>query len=212
MDPELTLGLPPAVTAATGLDALTQVIEPFVSSRANAMTDMFCLEGMRRIARSLRMAYAQGGSIVARTDMSFASLMGGLALANAGLGAVHGFAAPIGGSFDAPHGAVCAALLPHVAEANIRALRARDPEGEALRRYEQAAHTLKSDPLASAEDLVDWLAALCEDLRVPPLGTYGIAESDVRDLVAKAAKASSMKANPIVLNEGELTAILRAAI
>lgn len=212
VDPGLTIGLPPAVTAATGLDALTQVIEPFVSTRANAMTDMFCLEGMRRIARSLRMAYAQGGSIAARTDMAFASLMGGLALANAGLGAVHGFAAPIGGSFDAPHGAVCAALLPHVVEVNIRALRARDPEGEALRRYEQVARTLKSDPLAKAEDAVDWLAALCEDLHIPSLRTYGVSDAEVPDLVAKAAKASSMRANPIVLTERELTAILQAAI
>ncbi|HWR51969.1 MAG TPA: iron-containing alcohol dehydrogenase [Bryobacteraceae bacterium] len=212
IDPELSIGLPPAVTAATGLDALTQVIEPFVSSRANAMTDMFCLEGMRRVARSLRLVYVQGASLVARTDMAFASLMGGLALANAGLGAVHGFAAPIGGSFDAPHGAVCAALLPHAVDSNIRALRARDPEGEALRRYAEVARTLKSDPLAKSEDAVGWLSALCEDLRIPPLRTYGITEADVPDLVEKAAKASSMKANPIVLTTGELTELLEAAL
>lgn len=212
VDPQLTLGLPPAATAATGLDALTQLIEPFVSSRANPMTDVFCLEGMRRIARSLRLAYTQGGSLSARTDMAFASLLGGLALANAGLGAVHGFAAPIGGSFDAPHGAVCAALLPHVVEANIKALRKRDPEGEALRRYAEVARTLKSDPTAKAEDGVDWLAALCEDMRIAPLRTYGVSQTSVRDLVGKAAKASSMKANPIVLSESELAAILQAAI
>ena len=113
IDPELTLDLPPAITASTGLDALTQLIEPFVSSRANPMTDVYCREGMSRVAKSLRRAFAHGESIEARTDMSFASLLGGLALANAGLGVVHGFAAAIGGMFVAPHGAVCAALLPH---------------------------------------------------------------------------------------------------
>ena len=102
------------MTASTGLDALTQLIEPYVSIRANPITDAFCIEGMRRVARSLRLAYQQGQDLKAREDMALASLFGGLALANAGLGAVHGFAAPIGGMFPAPHGAVCAALLPHV--------------------------------------------------------------------------------------------------
>ncbi|RPI12577.1 MAG: iron-containing alcohol dehydrogenase, partial [Acidobacteriales bacterium] len=122
VDPELTYDLPPAVTASTGLDALTQLIEPYVSSRANPMTDSLCVEGMRRAARSLPRAFADGRDGEARLDMSLASLFGGLALANAGLGAVHGFAAPIGGAFEAPHGAVCAALLPLVMDANIRAL------------------------------------------------------------------------------------------
>ena len=113
VDPELTLELPPAVTASTGLDALTQLIEPYVSIRANPLTDGFCLEGLRRVSRSLRRAYHAGRDITAREDMSLASLLGGLALANAGLGVVHGFAAPVGGMFHAPHGAICAALLPH---------------------------------------------------------------------------------------------------
>ena len=106
VDPELTYDLPPAVTASTGLDALTQLIEPYVSSRANPMTDSLCVEGMRRAARSLPRVFADGRDAEARLDMSLASLFGGLALANAGLGAVHGFAAAIGGAFDAPHGAV----------------------------------------------------------------------------------------------------------
>jgi alcohol dehydrogenase class IV len=125
VDPELTLNLPPGLTASTGMDALTQLIEPYVSVRANAMTDAVCVEGMRRAARSLRRAFEQGNEAAAREDMALASLFGGLALANAGLGAVHGFAAPVGGMFPAPHGAVCAALLPGVMAANVRALRLR---------------------------------------------------------------------------------------
>ena len=137
VDPELTCDLPPAITASTGLDALTQLIEPYVCSRANPMTDALCVEGIRRAARSLRAAFAEGRNAAARADMAVASLFGGLALANAGLGAVHGFAGPIGGQFPAPHGAVCAALLPQVMEANLRALRQRQPGGRhaaALRR------------------------------------------------------------------------------
>ena len=129
VDPELTYELPPPLTAATGLDALTQLIEPFVSVRSNPMTDAFCVDGMRRAARSLSRAFTDGHDAEARLDMSLASLFGGLALANAGLGAVHGFAASIGGAFAAPHGAVCAALLPHVMEANLRAMRFRAPRG-----------------------------------------------------------------------------------
>jgi alcohol dehydrogenase class IV len=119
VDPELTYDLPPEITASTGLDALTQLIEPYVCVRANPMTDALCVEGIRRVARSLRQAWANGHDAKVREDMSVASLFGGLALANAGLGAVHGFAAPIGGMFAAPHGAVCAALLPHVMKSNM---------------------------------------------------------------------------------------------
>src|SRR5271157_3294247 len=176
VDPELTLDLPPAVTASTGLDALTQLIEPYVSIRANPLTDGFCLEGMRRVSRSLRRAYHSGRDITAREDMSLASLLGGLALANAGLGVVHGFAAPVGGMFDAPHGAVCAALLPHATAVNIAALRSRAPESEHLRRYGEAARMLTANAEASADDLAPWLLDLCGDLKIPTLGAYGLGE------------------------------------
>ena len=119
VDPELTLGLPPAITASTGLDALTQLIEPYVSSRANPFTDSLCLDGIRCASMSLSRAYTEGRDVEARTGMAYASLLGGLALANAGLGVVHGLAAPIGGMFDAPHGAVCAAILPAGMRTNI---------------------------------------------------------------------------------------------
>ena len=142
VDPELTYDLPPALTASTGLDALTQLIEPFVSLRANPLTDGWCEEGIRRASRSLRVAFADGHNKPAREDMALASLFGGLALANAGLGAVHGFAGPIGGMFPAPHGAVCAALLPHVMATNVRALRQRSLGSVALQRYDEVARML----------------------------------------------------------------------
>jgi alcohol dehydrogenase class IV len=212
VDPELTLGLPRAVTASTGLDALTQLIEPYVSSRANPMTDGFCVEGIRRIAAALPRVWENGADRQARSDMSWASLLGGLSLANAGLGAVHGFAAPIGGMFPAPHGAVCAAVLPHAMAANVAALRQRAPESGALRRYEEIARLLTGRPQAAIEDGLEWVAALCRRLEIPPLAAYGIGAADVPVLVEKAARASSMKANPIALNSDELSGILERAI
>jgi alcohol dehydrogenase class IV len=208
VDPELTYDLPPAITASTGLDALTQLIEPYVSVRANPMTDIFCLEGIRRAARSLRRAFRDGRDAEAREDMSIASLLGGLCLANAGLGVVHGFAAPVGGMFPAPHGAVCAAILPHGMEANIRALRRRAPEGEHLRRFEDVARILTGEAKANAEQGADWVRQLCQDLGIPPLRAYGITKGDVEVLVERASHASSMKGNPIPLTQEELRQVL----
>ena len=125
VDPLLTHSVPPAVTASTGMDALTQVLEPFVSHLATPLTDGMCSEGLRRAGRSLRRVYEQPDDAAARSDMALVSLLGGLALANAKLGAVHGFAGVLGGMYDAPHGGVCAALLPPVMAANITALRER---------------------------------------------------------------------------------------
>jgi alcohol dehydrogenase class IV len=212
IDPELTYDLPPALTASTGLDALTQLIEPFVSSRANPMTDGLCEEGLRRAARSLRRAFNDGQNKSAREDMAVASLFGGFALANAGLGAVHGFAGPIGGMFPAPHGAVCAALLPQVMAANLRALRQRAPGGEALRHYDEVARLLIGNAGATADDGVNWVRQLVGDMQIKQLGAYDIREEHVADLVAKAANASSMKANPIALTPDELAETLRQAL
>jgi alcohol dehydrogenase class IV len=197
VDPELTYGLPREITASTGLDALTQLIEPYVSVRANQMTDQFFVEGMRRAAGALGRAWENGGDRQARGEMAWASLLGGMALANAALGAVHGFAAPIGGMFPAPHGAVCAALLPYAMEVNAGALRARAPEK--LDRYDEVARLLTGKPHASAPDGVKWVAALCQKLEIPPLRSYGVTQGDVPLLVEKAAQANSMKGNPIAL-------------
>ncbi|HXP60957.1 MAG TPA: iron-containing alcohol dehydrogenase [Dongiaceae bacterium] len=212
VDPELTHALAPALTASTGLDALTQLIEPYVCSRANPMTDALCVEGLRRAASSLRAAFENGRNAAAREDMAIASLFGGLALANAGLGAVHGFAGPIGGLFPAPHGAVCAALLPHVMEANLRALRQRQADGPTLRRYDEIARLLTHSPTAVASQGVEWVRRLVADLGIPSLAAHGLSAQHIPDLVDKAAKASSMKANPISLTPDELTGILRDAL
>jgi alcohol dehydrogenase class IV len=212
VDPELTYDLPPALTASTGLDALTQVLEPFVSPLANPLTDAICREGLQRVARALRRAYEHGGDVTARQDMALASLLGGLALANAKLGAVHGFAAPFGGMFPAPHGATCAALLPHVMAINVQALQARDPDHQALRRYAEAAQLLTGHDRATAGDGVTWAQALCRELQVPGLSTYGLTEADFPMLIEKAAKSSSMKGNPIELTAEELGEILSRAL
>jgi alcohol dehydrogenase class IV len=212
VDPELTLELPPVLTASTGLDALTQLIEPYVCSRANPLTDSWCVEGLRRASRSLRRACENGRDAAAREDMSFASLLGGLALANAGLGAAHGFAAPIGGRFSAPHGAVCARLLPPVMAANLHALRSRAPHGPALARYADIARIVTGRGNASADDAVTWVRELVDGLSIPPLRAYGISRDDIPDLVAAASIASSMKANPIALTPAELTTILENAL
>jgi len=212
VDPELTYDLPPAVTASTGLDALTQLIEPYVCTRANPLTDGLCAEGIRRAARSLRVACDDGHHASAREDLAVASLFGGLALANAGLGAVHGFASPIGGMFAAPHGAICAALLPHVTAANLAALRARAPGSPALARYDEVARLLTGRATATADDAVPWLHDLVAAVRIPRLSTYGIAHADFSAIAAAAANASSMKSNPIAFTPAELTAILERAL
>jgi alcohol dehydrogenase class IV len=212
VDPELTRGLPPAVTASTGLDALTQLIEPYVSVRANALTDAICVDGIKRVAGALGRAYRDGSDRDARCDMSLASLFGGLALANAGLGVVHGFASPLGGQWNAPHGALCAAILPHGMAANVAALRERAPQHPALERYAVIARLLTGRKDAHAEDGIDWVRALCAELHVAPLCAWGIQESDLPGLVEKAARASSMKANPLPLTSDELTVLLSAAL
>ena len=212
VDPELTLDLPPALTASTGLDALTQVIEPYVSCRANPLSDGFCSEGMRRVARALRPAFRDGANASARGDMALASLLGGLALANAGLGAVHGLAGPIGGMFPAPHGAVCAVLLPHVMAANLQAARLRAATPGIHDRYADVARFLTGDPTATPEDGVRWTRGLVAELGILPLRAFGVCAAAVPALVAKAAQASSMKANPLPLTPEELTAVLCAAL
>jgi alcohol dehydrogenase class IV len=209
VDPELTYTLPPAVTARTGLDALTQLIEPFVSLRANPVTDAFCREGVGRIVRSLRRAYTDGSDATARDDMALASLLGGLALGNAGLGTVHGFASVIGGMYPAPHGAVCAGLLPHVTRANQVALAERAPEHPARARYAELGLLLAG---AEADTGIRWLEAAASDLGIPGLRAYGVSETDFATIIARTAAASSTRANPIVLTDDELRDVLERAL
>ena len=212
IDPELTYSLPPDVTARTGLDALSQCLEPFVSPFGSPLTDAFAREGLRRASSALGRAFHDGADADARSDMCVASLCGGLSLANAKLGAVHGFAAPLGGMFPVPHGVACARLLAPVAEANVRALRARVLASPALARYDEAARLLTGRSDARAEDGVAWMQALVAELRVPSLGAYGVRGEDVDNVVAQAKRASSMQGNPVVLTEEELGEVLRAAL
>ena len=228
VDPELTHGLPVAVTVRTGLDALTQLIEPFTSPEASPVTDALCRDGIPRAARALprvaRTAAEQEAArtaaeptepaedVDAREDMALAALLGGLALANAKLGAVHGFAGPLGGLRPAPHGAICGRLLPVVTEANLRALREREPAHPALDRYAEVARLLTGHDAATADDAVAFLEALVGDLDVPGLAAWGVTEGDVPGLVTAAARASSMRGNPIELTEDERAAVLRHAL
>nr|WP_317987251.1 iron-containing alcohol dehydrogenase [Stigmatella hybrida] len=207
VDPDLLAGAPAAVLSSSGLDALSQLIEPFVCSRANPLTDALAREGIRRSARSLRRAVLEELGAPEREDLALASLFGGLCLANAGLGAVHGFAAPAGGMFQAPHGAVCAALLAATLEVNLRAVRARAPGHPVLGRFQEVAALLTGRTEARAEEGITWVRELCQALSVPGLGRYGLTRAEVPLLVEKARAASSMKANPLVLTDEELTEI-----
>jgi alcohol dehydrogenase class IV len=212
VDPLLTHSLPPALTASTGLDALTQLIEAFVSNKANPLTDGVCREGLQRAGRSLRRAFADGTDAEAREDMSLASLFSGMALANARLGAVHGFAGPLGGATSAPHGVICGKLLPYVMEANVRALRERAGASPALARFDEVGRILTGKSTAFAADAVSWIQKTCHDFALPGLRRYGLSENDFPAVVEKAKKASSMKGNPVELRDDELLDILRQAI
>lgn len=211
VDPELTYSMPPSITASTGLDALTQVLESFVSVKSTPPTDALCRDGLKRATRSLRRAFEDGRDTAAREDMSVVSLFGGLALANSKLGAVHGFAGPIGGMFPVPHGVICARLLPFVMEANVRAL-ARRSSQQLLLRYDEAAQILTGKSNARAEDGIVWIHDLCDRLDALGLSNFGITENHFPALVAGSKKASSMKGNPVQLTDEELTQILEKAI
>jgi len=212
VDPELTYSMPPAVTAATGLDALTQLIEAYVSNKANPLTDGICREGLARAARSLQRAYEDGTDARAREDMAVASLFGGLALANAKLGAVHGFAGPLGGMTGAPHGVICARLLPYVMQTNVEALLGRAAESPAVRRFDELAQIVTGNFQAKAPEAVAWVQELCAAMDVPSLTEFGLSKQDVLTAVAQAQKSSSMKGNPIELTTGELTQILEKSL
>lgn len=212
IDPDLTHSMPPDITASTGLDALTQVLEPYVSNLANPVTDAFCRQGLALASRSLQNAYEDGTDAAAREDMALASLLGGLALANAKLGAVHGFAGVIGGMYPAPHGVICARLLPFVMESNVQALQSRKPESQYLARYSDVAQLVTGNPKATAADGVVWVQNLCHRLDVPGLAEFGVKKEDFSLIITKSQKASSMKGNPIRLTAEELSHILNQAL
>jgi alcohol dehydrogenase class IV len=215
VDAELGVDVPPAVTASSGMDALCQLIESYTSSGATVMTDGLAMQGIGLAAWALRRAYRDGGDVEAREGMAMAALLSGMTLTNAGLGAVHGFAAPIGANFSVPHGTVCAALLPHVIAANVAALRVGGVEA-GLARYAGVGRKLTGEErLNDAEAIeacVRFTAELARALRIPPLRRFGIGEKVIEEMVALARKASSMRFNPVVLSDEALAGVLRAAI
>ncbi len=212
VDPVLSASCPPPVTAASGVDALTQCLEPFVCARANPLTDGLAREGLRRAAAGLRAAYADGTDLAARTDMAMCSLLGGIALANAKLGAIHGLAGVIGGTAGVPHGMACAALLAPVIAANARALRSGQPGHPALDRYAEAAALMTGNPAASIEDGLAWIRETLTLLAIPGLAAFGARPQHADDVAAKAAGSSSMQGNPVALSHGDLRAIYRQAL
>ncbi len=212
VDPELTYGLPPEVTAETGMDALTQLIEPFLCNAPTPLTDAICRDGIPRIARSLLAAFKNGqDNIKAREDMSLASLFGGMALANARLGAVHGLASPIGGIISAPHGAICARLLPLVLETNLNALRRRQTNTQVLNRYNELATLVTGGSSNAPEDGINWIGNLCNSLNIRPLGKFGLTINLFQEIVMQSQNANSMKGNPVLLTDEELIHVLEYA-
>jgi alcohol dehydrogenase class IV len=212
VDPDQLVGVPPPTIAASGMDALSQLIEPLLSARANPFTDALARDGIRRSARSLRRAYADGMTDPdVREDLALASLFGGLCLANSGLGAVHGLAAAAGARLSAPHGAVCAAALAAAVEVNLRALRDRAPDHPALPRFTEVAVLLTDRADARPEDGIAWLQELTEALAIPGLAGYGMGEDDVAAVVAATQRASSTRANPIELTDAEIGEIVSRA-
>lgn len=210
VDPLLTVGCPPAVTAASGLDALTQCLEALVSTFANPITDGFCREGLRRAGTSVVRATRDGSDVAARTDMALTASLSGLALANAKLGAVHGFAGPLGGMIDAPHGAICAALLHATCRVNIRALTERRPDSAALARYAEVGGLLTGE--TGTEPLLHWLESTIADLEMPRLGALGLTATRIEEACTKGRASSSMKGNPLELTDDELREILLTSL
>jgi alcohol dehydrogenase class IV len=213
VDPDLLIGLPNATIAASGMDALSQLIEPLLSQRANPFSDALAREGISRSARSLRRAYQEGmADSAVREDLALASLFGGMCLANSGLGAVHGIAAAAGARLAAPHGAVCAAVLAAAMEVNTRALRDRAPEHPALLRMAEVALLLTGQPDANPEDGIAWLQELTTALSIPGLASYRLSEDEIPAVVTAAQKASSMRGNPTELTEADVTEIVTRSL
>ena len=215
VDPALTDSCPPAQTAASGLDALTQLIEPYVSTRANPATDALALEGIRRARVALPRAFANGADAQARDDLALASVLGGLCLANAGLGAVHGIAAALGARFEVPHGLACACVLAATVEANIHALERRGPTGAALARFARLGEVLTDRTFGSTGEAraacVKFLQELCERLGIPKLSRFKVVAAHVPSLAGE-SRGSSMQSNPVVLEDAEIREILSASL
>jgi len=214
VDPLVTHTMPPDVTASCGMDAMVQCVESYLSRGASPITDGLALQGAAAAGRSLGRAFDNGGDAEAREDMALASLLGGVCLANAGLGAVHGFASPLGALFPIPHGVACAAIFPQVLRANLEASESSETGPRLLRRTAQVARCMGAssspDDRTAVEEGIDWVAALQRRIGIPRLGALGIKREDFPRLVA-GSRGSSMRYNPVELTDEQLTRILEAA-
>jgi alcohol dehydrogenase class IV len=213
VDPDLLVSCPPAVIAANGMDALTQLLESFVSTKANSFTDALALDGLRITRDSLLIWYQQGAATAdARSGMAYAALLSGITLAQVGLGSVHGLAAPLGAFFPIPHGVACGTLVAAATHINIQGLLKRDPNSIALRKYAQVGKLLSRDDtlddLAAHAALLDVLNEWTAAMHLPRLNNYGIHANDLSRIVAN-SRGSSMKTNPVVLTDEEIETVLR---
>jgi len=211
IDPKLMLTLPSTTTTYTGMDALTQVIEPFISSLSNPFTDSLCRDAIPRAVEALVGLKEKPSDIKLREEMAYVSLMGGLALANAKLGAVHGFAGPIGGMFEIPHGLICAILLPNTIKVNIEAIESLGLE-EDINKYNQLAKLISSDKNLTIRDLPKFLYDLNKKLEIPTLSHFGIKKSDLKEIVDLSKNSSSMKGNTVSLTETQMMNILESSL
>jgi alcohol dehydrogenase class IV len=207
VDPTLTLSCPPSVTAACGMDAFTQLLESYVSSKSTAMSDALALDGMKAILRSLDDAYHKN-TIEARSDMSYAAMLSGITLANAGLGLVHGYASSVGGFFDIPHGVVCGTMLAVTTAKTIQHLRNTQSNAEGLKRYSNVGRLITNNAETKENEALDELVKQLNDwtvsLRMPRLSSYGVQASDLE----KIAKITDNKNNPVKLSQNEILEIL----
>ena len=211
IDPELTLTMPPEITASTGVDALTHLLETYVSCHSNPFIDMLCREGMTRIANFLERAFVNGNDLESRENMAMASMLGGMALANVKLGAVHGFAGPLGGMFPIPHGAVCACLLPAVMEINISVLMEKKLDSQLLK-FNEVAKILTQNNLATAQDGANWVQEMVKKLKIPSLSDFELTSDSFPELIEKARNSSSMQGNPMELDSAQLFEILNKSL
>jgi alcohol dehydrogenase len=214
VDPDLLRTCPQEVVAANGMDAFTQLLESYVSANASPFTDALAWSGMEAFAGGF-LDFWQGDERAAaagRECTAYAALMSGITLAQAGLGAVHGLASPLGAFFPTPHGAVCGTLVAESTAINIAALGAREPDNPALRKYAQVGSLMAGRAVADADEarglLVDTLREMVETLQVPKLSAYGLGEGDVDRVVAN-ARGGSMKTNPLVLTDDEIADLVR---
>ena len=215
VDPDLLATCPKAIIAANGMDAFTQLLESYVSLKAGPLTDSLAWGGMKAARDGLLPFFADAGDSAARARMAYAALISGITLAQTGLGSVHGLAAPLGAFFPIPHGVACGALVAQATQLNIEALEARAPESPALKKYALAGKLLaredRLDDAAARARLVDILQDWTRRLELPRLGQYGVTAPDLPHIVAH-SRGSSMKTNPLVLSDAELSRLLASRI